>query len=223
VDRHQLGYYLRTTRFDAWIVLLTAVSAVAVSIEFCVLIGVFMSFVLYVPQAARVDLTELVMTPERVVRERIKTDVPCRRIRIFSLEGEFFFGAAPQLEQHLESIAATVVTGTRVVVLRLKRVRNPDAVCMSVLDRFIDQMHAAHVTVLFCGVRPDLMKVIDSSGLARRLGTERVFVFQETGLYWTSTLEAVRFAYEIIGNDVCDDCPRREKGPNQDDGWYYLI
>ncbi len=53
VDRHQLVYYLRTTRFDAWIVALTAISAVAVSVEFCVLIGVFMSFVLYVPQAAR--------------------------------------------------------------------------------------------------------------------------------------------------------------------------
>ena len=95
VDRHQLIYYLRTTRFDAWIVILTAISAVAVSVEFCVLIGVFLSFVLYVPQAARVQLTELTMTPERVVRERHDTDVPCSRIRIYSLEGEFFFGARP--------------------------------------------------------------------------------------------------------------------------------
>jgi SulP family sulfate permease len=223
VDRQQLGYYLRTTRFDAWIVILTAISAVAVSIEFCVLIGVFMSFVLYVPQAARVDLTELVMTPEHVVREQLEADAPCQRIRIFSLEGEFFFGAAPQLVKHLEGIAATAEQGARVVVLRLKRVRNPDAVCMSALDRFIDQMHNAHVTVLICGVRPDLMKVIESSGLARRLGADRVFVFQETGLYWTSTLEAVRFAYQVIGADVCDDCPRREKGLNESDGWYYLI
>jgi SulP family sulfate permease len=94
---------------------------------------------------------------------------------------------------------------------------------MSVLDRFIDRMHNTGVTVLLCGVRPDLMKVIESSGLSRRLGNERVFVFQETGMFWTSTLEAVRFAYEIIGDDVCDDCPRRGQGLNQNDGWYYLI
>jgi hypothetical protein len=67
------------------------------------------------------------------------------------------------------------------------------------------------------------MKVIESSGLARRLGADRVFVFQETGLYWTSTLEAVRFAYELIGKDVCEDCPRRESAPSESDGWYYLI
>ena len=216
-------YYLRTTRFDAWIVILTAVSAVAVSVEFCVLIGVFLSFVLYVPQAARVRLTELIMTPERVVRERHDSDIPCSRIRIYSLEGEFFFGAAPELEQHLEAIAQTGQDGVRVVVLRLKRIRNPDAVCMSILDRFIDQMHNDGVTVLFCGVRPDLMKVFESSGLARRLGPDRLFVFEETGKFWTSTLEAIRFAYEIIGDDVCETCPRHAESLNRMEGWTYLI
>jgi len=223
VDRHQLAYYLRTTRTDAWIVALTAVSAVAVSIEFCVLIGVFMSFVLYVPKAARVHLTELTLSPERIVRERIASDVPCGRIRLFSLEGEFFFGAAPELEEHLDSIREAAKKGVRVVVLRLKRVRNPDAVCLQVLDRFINKMNDAGVTVLMCAVRPDLMKVIDSSGLLRHLGPERVFVFQETGEIWSSTLDAIRFAYEVIGNDICAICPRHAESLNEKEGWYYLI
>ena len=67
------------------------------------------------------------------------------------------------------------------------------------------------------------MKVIDSSGLVRLLGPDRVFVFQESGKFWTSTLEAVRFAYEILGDDICDDCPRRGEAPNPRDGWFYLI
>lgn len=223
VDRRQLVYYLRTTKIDACIVVLTAISAVAVSIEFCVLIGVFLSFVLYIPQAARAHVSELVVSPERVIRERNESDPVCTRIRIFSLEGNFFFGASPELEQHLDDIAQTVDEGVKVIVMRMKRVRSPDAVCMSILDHFIDRMHAAEVTVLFCGVRPDLMRIIDSSGLARRLGLERVFVFQETGEFWTSTLEAVRFAYEIIGDDVCKICPRYAESLNRRDGWYYLI
>ncbi len=223
VDRPQLMYYLRTTRFDAWIVILTAVSAVAVSVEFCVLIGVFMSFILYVPRAARVHRTELTMTPDRVVRERHESDPPCNRIRIYSLEGEFFFGAAPELEQHFDEIVRSVNTGVKVVILRLKRVRNPDAVCMSVLDRFYEQMHEANINVLLCGIRPDLMSVLNSSGLISRLGPERVFVFEETGKFWTSTLEAMRVAYELIGDDVCDTCPRHAESLNKKDGWYYLI
>ena len=181
VDRHQLVYHVRATKSDAWIVGLTAVSAVAISVEFCILIGVFLSFVLYVPRAARVHITELIMTPERVIRERISTDVPCSRIRIFSLEGELFFGAAPELEEHLDAVAEAAEGGVRVVVLRLKRARNPDAVCLSVLDRFIDRMQQARVRVLICGVRPDFMKVIDASDLLGRLGRDHVFCLRRDG------------------------------------------
>lgn len=223
VDRRQLVYYLRTTRFDAWIVAITAISAVAISVEFCVLIGVLMSFVLYVPQAASVRITELVLTPERVIRERVAADVPCNRIRIFSLEGELFFGASPELEEHFETIAHMADDGMRVIVLRLKRARNPDAVCMSVLDRFIERMHAAGVAVLLCGVRPEMLKVLQASGLADRLGPDHLFAFEETGKFWTSTLEAVRFAYQLIGADVCETCPRHGETLNEKEGWYYLI
>jgi sulfate permease, SulP family len=223
VDRHQLVYHFRATKFDAWIVAITAISAVAVSVEFCILIGVFLSFVFYVPRAARMHMTELVMTPERIIRERISSDVPCGRIRIYSLEGELFFGAAPELGEHLETVTETAAGGVRVVVLRLKRARNPDAVCLSVLERFIDRMHKAKVSVLICGVRPDVMQIIDSSDLMGRLGRDRVFVFQETGAIWSSTLEAVRFAYEIVGNDVCETCPRRGESVDGKDGWYYMI
>jgi SulP family sulfate permease len=223
VDRRELLYHLRTTGYDACIVSLTALSAVAVSVEFCVLIGVFLSFVLYIPRAARVHLTELTLAQERVVRERISTDPVCNRIRIYSLEGEMFFGAAPELEEHLNSIMEAAKTGVRVVVLRMKRVRNADAVCLAVLDRFISRIQAAQVTVLLCGLRPDLMKVLDASGLLRRVGSEHVFVFEETGAIWSSTLEAIRFAYEIVGRDVCDNCPRHAASLSEKEGWYFMI
>ncbi len=223
VDREQLAYYLRTTRSDCLIVLLTALAAVAISIEFCVLIGVFLSFVLYVPRAARIYMTELTLTPQRVIRERTSTDEPCGRIRIFSLEGEMFFGASPELEEHLDTIAQLANSGVRVIVLRVKRARNPDAVCLNVLHRFIDDMQSRKVTVLLCGIRADLMKVINASGLLKRLGNEHVFLFQETGAIWSSTLEAVRFAYEIVGEDVCDGCPRHAETLNGKDGWYFMI
>ncbi len=223
VDRTQLAYYLRTTRFDAWIVMLTAISAVAISVEFCVLIGVFLSFVFYVPMAARVHMTELTVASDRVVRERVPSDPPCSRIGIFNLEGELFFGAAPELEQHLETVAQRAEQGIRVIVLRVKRARNPDAVCLEVLNRFIERMRQRDVTVVLCGVRPDLMKILESGGLVQRLGVEHVFVFEETGAIWSSTLEAARFAYQIIGDDVCETCPHRHDNLGEKEGWHYII
>lgn len=207
VDRKQLYHHLRTTRFDARIVIVTAVSVVVVSVEFCILIGVFLSFVMFVPRAARLEVTELTPTPERMMRERLDSDPRCNRLAILNLEGELFFGSAPDLEKHFEMIERRVQEGVRVVVLRLKRVRNPDAVCVELFERFLDRMAARQTPVLFCGVRRDMAKVFVKCGLDAKLGPDRLFL--EKPSVFSSTLEAVQAAYELLEDDVCATCPRR--------------
>jgi SulP family sulfate permease len=219
VDRKQLFYHLRTTRFDARIVLVTAVSAVVVSVEFCILIGVFLSFVMFVPRAARLQVTELVLTPERTMRERLDSDPRCNRLAILSLEGELFFGSAPDLEKHFEMIGRRVREGVRVVVLRLKRVRNPDAVCLELFERFLEQMARQQTPVLFCGVRRDMAKVFHKCGIDAKLGPGRLFL--EKPAVFSSTLEAVRAAYDLLQGDVCATCPRRTE--TSKDTLYYMI
>ena len=71
VDSHKLAYHMRVTKMDAVIVLATAISAVAISIEFCILIGTVVSFMIYLPRAAKIGMTELVPTP----RDDPRTDV----------------------------------------------------------------------------------------------------------------------------------------------------
>jgi SulP family sulfate permease len=220
VDRKQLLYHLRATRFDAGIVLATAFAAVAISVEFCILIGVFLSFVLYVPRAARVDFTELTVTPERIIRERAATDPECSRILLYNLEGELLFATAPEMEKNLAAIAERTRQGARVIVLRVKRARNPDAVCLLLLEHFVKQMQAANKVVLLCGVRPDLARALRASGLDALLGPRQIF--HEGPVLISSTLEAVRRAYELLGNDLCDICPRRQKAENADP-WYFMI
>jgi SulP family sulfate permease len=234
VNRHQLLYHWQATRFDRWIVLATAVAAFAINVEYCMLIGVLMSFVFYVPRAGRLHMTELVVTPERVIRERALADPRCDRIRIYSMEGELFFGSAPDLDKHLEEIAkhAAPLTptplpqgekgpGVRVVVLRLKRVRNPDAVCIQLLDAFLEQMNARKVPVLLCGIRPELARVMRKTGLTDRLGVHQLFPEDEAGGAYSSTLQAVRHAYELLKGDVCAICPRRAEEPKEP--LYYMI
>src|SRR5262249_15535563 len=113
VDWQALDRHVRSTRFDAAIVGTTAFAAVAISVEFCVLIGVFMSFLLTVPRAGRMLLTEFVFTKDGSVHERLPEDEPCPRIQIFGLEGEMFFGATAALEQHFATIERRVTDETR--------------------------------------------------------------------------------------------------------------
>lgn len=236
VDRKRLAYCLQATVFDRNIALATAAVAVFLSIEFSVLIGVFLSFFFFVPRVSRLRVTELVVSKERVVRERGPGDERCTRLAILSLEGELFFGAAPELDAVLAELAGRVERGVRVIVLRLKRTRNPDMVCLERMQHFLHDMQDRKVIVLLCGVRQDFAQALDRLGFHDWLPSDRVFMEEEAGRApngddtirldappaLSSTLRAVKRAYEILGGDVCPSCPRKQD-LQLDRGWYYMI
>jgi SulP family sulfate permease len=218
VDWRSLFYHLRTTRFDAAIVSATALAAVGISIEFCVLIGVFMSFMLTVPRAGQMLITEFTLTGAGL-RERLPGDPPCARILVFGLEGEMFFGATAALEAHLAEMERRIDASTRVLVLRLKRARNPDAVGLTLLDGFLSRVKARGVHVLLCGVRSEFAEKLERTGISAQLG-ERLFLEQPVRL--TSTMLAIRRAYELIGDDTCAICPRRGERAAQSEVAYEI-
>jgi SulP family sulfate permease len=205
IDWRGLYYHLRVTRFDAVIVGATAFSAVAVSIEFCVLIGVVMSSLLTVRRAGRMLLTEFTITPDGAIRERFPDDRRCSRLLIYGLEGEMFFGASTALENHFQRIERRFDEHTRAVVLRLKRARNADAAGMILLKDFIDRVQARGVRVILCGVRSDLAQRLETTGLDVSIGAP---IFREERIPLTCTILAIRYANQLIG-DPCATCPRR--------------
>jgi len=206
VDRRQLAFHLRATRFDAGVVLATALAAVFISVEFCVVIGVFLSFVLYLPRAARVRLTQLVHTPDGGVRERASGEQACDRLLLFRLEGELFFGAEPELKEHLAAVERAARDGAGAVVLLLERARNPDAAFLSLLDALEVSLRGRGVALLLGGVEPDLGRGLARSGLAARIGAGRI-VEGRPG-HDAGWREVVHSAYRVLGDALCSGCPR---------------
>jgi SulP family sulfate permease len=150
IDRGQLLFHLRATRLDAGVLLVTAASALIVSIEFCIVIGVFLSFALYVPRAAQVKLTPLEPTSDGVA---------------FELEGELFFGAQDDLARHLAAIDETARGEVRVVVLVLSRGRNADAAFLGLLRSLHRRLHSRGVALRLRGAPVELTASLRASGL----------------------------------------------------------
>src|SRR5262249_16630225 len=71
IDWKRLAYAIRSSCFDAILVLVTAFAAIFVSVEHSILIGVAFSLLLFVPRVSKLGIRELIVTPERVVRERL--------------------------------------------------------------------------------------------------------------------------------------------------------
>lgn len=198
IEVHRLRYIVRASNYDTLLAVATAVATLAVGVEFSILLGVLVSAVLFIPRAAKLQIRELVVTEERVVRERVPTDPPASAVAIYDLEGELFFGAAPDVDRHLDdALDGARARGIRHIVLRVKRVREPDAVCLERLEHSLRKARERGFTVLLAGIRPDLQRGMERLGWDEWLPRERWFLEEETD--FSSTLNAVRKAYELVG------------------------
>lgn len=223
VDFRRLSYALKASRYDAGLVIITAVVGVAVNLDTAVLVGVVLSILLFVPRAAKLKAAELIVTDEGVIRERTPQDNPAEAASsvrasspvIYDLEGELFFGAAPELDRYLEALHARIRDeNLKVVILRLKRVRHPDVVCIERLEHFIREQQELGVTVLLAGVRPDSLALLQNVGFTDWLPAEQVF--PEEDREFSATLKAVRYAQTRLAETPSDPAAHQEK-------LYYLV
>ncbi|HUH70974.1 MAG TPA: SulP family inorganic anion transporter [Mycobacterium sp.] len=197
VDVKRLIYTLKASRYDAGLVIVTAFTGVAIDLDKSVLLGVILSILLFVPRAAKLKAKELIVTPERVVRERVPGDLAEPSIIIYDLEGELFFGAAPELDNYFLELRQRIdAEDVKFVVLRLKRVRNPDVVCIERIEHFLREETARGVTVLLAGVRPDTLAVAQNVGFRRWFPADHIF--PEEDEEYSATLKAVRYAHSKL-------------------------
>jgi len=223
VDLERVRYVLRASRYDGALLAATTLAALVIGVEFAILIGVAVSILLFVPRAAKLRVAELVVTAERIVRERLPSDASCTAISICDLEGELFFGAAPALEAELDMVARRArERGIRHVVLRLKRLRNPDAVCLEKFEHFLRATQKQDLVVLLAGVREDLM-----AGFMRLRFTDWFpdkHIFVEVDAEDSATLQAVRLAYNLLGKEnTCSHCATRLPNLGEIKAAYYLV
>jgi sulfate permease, SulP family len=222
VDWKRLSYAMRASHYDTGLVLVTALSAVFISVEFSILIGVTLSILMFVPRAALLRWAELVVTGERVVRERLSDDPRCTAMLLYDLEGELFFGAAPELDRCFDQLKQRMIDENIIfVVLRLKRTRNPDMVSLERFDHFLHDMQARGVTVLLCGVRPEFAKAMRNLRFQDWLPADRVFAEEDEK--FSATLKAVRHVYELLERNTCSHCRQNEQVGADGQALYYLV
>lgn len=220
VDREQLAFNLRATRFDAGVVIATAVAAVAISVEFCILIGVFLSFVLYVPRAAHARMIQLVRTPDHRVRPRQPGEPVDDDLLIYQLEGELFFGTEPDLEAHCAAIDRAAHGKVRAVILVLERARNPDAAFLMLLSTLDQHLRQRGVKLILCGVADGLSRAFAGIGIRTQTSDSRVIC--EPGSDDTNR-NGVPSACFLFDNQECATCPRHQPPEGTKSPWTFTI
>jgi SulP family sulfate permease len=199
IEPRRLAYTMRASRQDAVVLLMTISVALALGLDMAILVGVALSIVLYVSRASRLKCVELVVARDGVVRERLPADPQADTFILYDLEGELFFGAAPHLDECLGAIMARIENARLShVILRLKRVRHPDAVCLERLEHFLRACTRRNVAVLLAGLQPDLLAAARRLGFFAWYPEERVYAQGRDED--SATLAAIRAVTRELGN-----------------------
>jgi SulP family sulfate permease len=176
IEPKRLAYTLFASRQDATVLVVTIGSSLAFGLDTAILVGVALSILLYVSRSASLKCVELLVDRDGVVRERHPSDPQAGDFILYDLEGELFFGAAPELDRCLGEIMRRIeAERLRHVVLRLKRVRHPDVVCLERLEHFLRACSSRNVAVLLAGLQPDLLAAVRRLGFFTWYPPERVY------------------------------------------------
>jgi SulP family sulfate permease len=110
----------------------------------------------------------------------------------------------------------------RYVVLRVKRVRNPDAVCLERLEHFLKDCGARNVTVLLAGLQPDLLAALRRLNFFTWYPAERAY--SQGKDEDSATLAAIRAVYRDLGDARTDSrAARGQTAPADTRPLYYLL
>ncbi len=223
IEPKRIVYAIRASTLDAIVLAMTVVSALALGLDQAILIGVALSILIFVPRAAKLRASELVVDAQDVVRERRPEDPPCTSLLLYDLEGELFFGAAPELERYFAELTRRAqAERIHCIVLRVKRVRNPDLVCLERLEHFLKRCESLGITVLVAGARSDLLDAL------RRLRFDEWFpddrIFPQGADEDSATLAAIRSVYQKLdGANACEHCGPKKPVKRGARRLYYLV
>jgi sulfate permease, SulP family len=189
------------SRSDTAVYAFTLAATLLAPLEYAVFIGVFLSIALYLRKASRLHVAQMVQEggsfTERPMTERLGSE----RVMLLQFEGDLFFAVADELRERLGQIARSSVT--RAVVVRLKRTHWIDASALEVLEEFARHMRKTGRHVLLCGIRPELMTILDRYGLTKAIGKENVFP-SALGVFGSAKLALQR------ARDLVEPNPKRD-------------
>jgi len=175
VDIRQLRFCWSSTRSDAFVLLTTFFSCVFFSLPLALYIGVILSIILYLRKAAIPNVSEYIYE-ERINKFRRATEKERegkRAIRVINVEGELFFGSMDLFQYALRAMAKDD-RSTRVIILRLKHVRDLDATAALALKQLKDYLQRHNQSLIVCSVPKHVYSLLEKSRLTTYLGKENI-------------------------------------------------
>ena len=171
---------VRSTRSDAFVLVLTFVVTVVFDLIVAIEVGMVAAGILFIGRMSRllsIDVTPLGgeghPTHDTAAVQDAEQALLSEHIVAYRVDGPIFFGAASRFMDQLLKVDGDV----KAVVLRMRRVPVMDATGASALESMVDRLSHRGVLVLISGLQEQPRTVLERSGILDKISRSRDHVF----------------------------------------------
>ncbi len=172
VDKQRLATTWRSGPSPRTVLAGTLLATLLLPLEYAIFFGVLLSVVILLRTTGRTDLTQLVSIPGVGFEEVPFNQAAPSPVVLINMEGDLYFAAAGDLDYEL---LRCIGPETRVVVLRMKRLRAVGSTAMAMLEHFWEILRKRGIAMVVCGIEDELQAVMTGSGLRKRIGEQNIF------------------------------------------------
>jgi len=197
IDKKSIAFAWRSTNSDRIVLIATILATVFLELEAAIYIGVFLSMALYLNKASKPNIFEVVPRPgDRKLTPCSEVGACCQQISIKQIEGSLFFASINALEDDLYKDQ-----NKKVVILRMRFVEILDATGAHALEKFILNCQEKNITIIFSGIRPNVMKVMEKSKIINKISSENIVI--------DSTKAIAMVISKHVDRQICVNCKNK--------------
>ncbi len=169
-----------------------------------IMVGVALSMVVFLYKSMRPVVARLSMNEENVLKSaehyRLKG---CRHISVVRFDGALFFANASYLDEQVAKFR-TEQPDLRYILLDARGINDMDASGEEALDMLCKRVRSAKLGFAMCGVKGQVLKVMERTGLIEEIGKEHMYADSKAAV-------AALIKQIHTGTDLpvagCNDCP----------------
>ena len=202
INKHAIRIVTFATKSDAAVFGATFVSGMFLPLDTAIYVGVGTSIVLFLKKVARPEMVEYCFKEDgqlTEMNEPKERSIP--QVSIVHVEGELFFGAADLFQDQMRRICEE--PNLKIVVLKMRNAYNMDATGVMALEELLRYMGEKGRYLILSEVKPDLIKVLQNSGLYEEIEERNIFTYEPENPT-LSTAKALKRAKEHLGNKQAD-------------------
>lgn len=201
IDFAHIKSIVRASRSDSMVLWGTFLATLFLELDFAIMLGVFLSLVIYLHRASRPRVLVRVPDP-RLPRQRFNTDpsLPeCPQLKIVRIDGPLFFGAVNYVAERLRVIAKHNPLQKHLLIMA-RTISFIDVAGAEMLAREARLRREAGGQVYFHQLQEDAQKLLGRGGYLQDVDPENLF---------PTTGEAIAAIFQRLDRGICVRCEKR--------------